>query len=84
MIMAKPAHTMPSTRAEKLRGVPSPIPLFNKTPHANLSSVSNIEIEIEIENWNEFQQHCFVIFSSSSFVPFFCVCLFVRCACEFK
>jgi hypothetical protein len=24
MIMAKPAHTMPSTRAEKLRGVPSP------------------------------------------------------------
>lgn len=35
MIIAKPAHTIPSTRAEKLRGVPSPIPLFNKTPHAN-------------------------------------------------
>ena len=26
MIIAKPAHTMPSTRAEKLLGVPSPIP----------------------------------------------------------
>ena len=26
MIIANPAHTMPSTRAEKLRGVPSPIP----------------------------------------------------------
>lgn len=35
MIMAKPAHTIPKTRAEKLLGVPSPMPLFNKTPHAN-------------------------------------------------
>lgn len=33
--MAKPAHTIPSTRAEKLRGVPSPIPLFRRTPQAN-------------------------------------------------
>lgn len=35
MIIAKPAHTIPRTRAEKLLGVPSPIPLFNSTPHAN-------------------------------------------------
>lgn len=35
MIIAKPAQNMPSTRAEKLRGVPSPIPLFSSTPHAN-------------------------------------------------
>lgn len=35
MIMAKPAHTMPSTRAEKLRGVPSPMPLLSSTPQAN-------------------------------------------------
>ena len=35
MIMAKPAHTMPSTRALKLRGVPSPMPLLSSTPHAN-------------------------------------------------
>lgn len=35
IIIAKPAHTIPSTRAEKLRGVPSPMPLFSKTPHAN-------------------------------------------------
>lgn len=35
MIIAKPAQTIPSTRAEKLLGVPSPMPLFNRTPHAN-------------------------------------------------
>ena len=35
MIIAKPAHTIPRTRAEKLLGVPSPIPLFKSTPHAN-------------------------------------------------
>ena len=35
MIMAKPAHTTPSTRALKLRGVPSPMPLFSRTPQAN-------------------------------------------------
>lgn len=35
MIIANPAQTIPKTLAEKLRGVPSPIPLFNKTPHAN-------------------------------------------------
>lgn len=41
IIIAKPAQTIPSTRAEKLRGVPSPMPLFNKTPHANLCEVAN-------------------------------------------
>jgi len=35
MIMAKPAQTMPKTRAEKLLGVPSPIPLLRSTPQAN-------------------------------------------------
>lgn len=35
IIIAKPAHTMPKTRALKLRGVPSPIPEFSKTPHVN-------------------------------------------------
>lgn len=35
MIIAKPAHTMPSTRAEKLLGVPSPMPLLSRTPQAN-------------------------------------------------
>jgi hypothetical protein len=35
MIIAKPAHTIPNTRAEKLLGVPSPMPLLSKTPHAN-------------------------------------------------
>uniref|UniRef100_A0A1B0AXG8 Uncharacterized protein n=1 Tax=Glossina palpalis gambiensis TaxID=67801 RepID=A0A1B0AXG8_9MUSC len=35
MIIAKPAQTIPKTRAEKLRGVPSPIPLFSNTPQAN-------------------------------------------------
>lgn len=28
-------NNLPRTRAEKLRGVPSPMPLFSKTPHAN-------------------------------------------------
>jgi len=35
MIMANPAHTIPSTLALKLLGVPSPIPLLRSTPHAN-------------------------------------------------
>lgn len=35
MIIAKPAQTMPRTRALKLRGVPSPMPLLRRTPHAN-------------------------------------------------
>lgn len=29
------SYHLPSTRAEKLRGVPSPIPLLSNTPHAN-------------------------------------------------
>lgn len=37
MIMAKPAHTIPSTRALKLRGVPSPMPELSSTPHVNQS-----------------------------------------------
>lgn len=35
IIIAKPAQTMPNTLAEKLLGVPSPIPLFSRTPQAN-------------------------------------------------
>lgn len=35
MIIANPAQTIPKTRAEKLLGVPSPIPLFSSTPQAN-------------------------------------------------
>lgn len=35
IIIANPAHTIPRTLAEKLLGVPSPIPLFNNTPQAN-------------------------------------------------
>ena len=35
MIMANPAQTMPRTRAEKDRGVPSPIPALRRTPQAN-------------------------------------------------
>jgi hypothetical protein len=35
MIMANPAQTMPRTRAEKLLGVPSPIPELSSTPQAN-------------------------------------------------
>jgi len=35
IIMANPAHTIPSTRALKLRGVPSPMPLLRRTPQAN-------------------------------------------------
>jgi hypothetical protein len=33
--MANPAQTIPKTRAEKLLGVPSPIPELSNTPHAN-------------------------------------------------
>ena len=35
MIMANPAQTIPRTRAEKLLGVPSPIPELSRTPQAN-------------------------------------------------
>lgn len=35
IIMVNPAHTIPRTLALKLRGVPSPIPEFSMTPHAN-------------------------------------------------
>lgn len=72
IIIAKPAHTMPRTRAEKLRGVPSPIPLLSKTPHANQiaelrlrasSSVPSLLVSLKRpkgENlWNEKAQASF-------------------------
>lgn len=75
IIIANPAQTMPRTRAEKLLGVPSPMPLFNSTPHANhiaelrlsaSSSVPSLFVSLKRPNGENLRDFFFIFVSINS------------------